>query len=629
MDGTPEDLEEVGEGAKAAAFWEDQIRLAGKVEERWHKEAVAIVRRYEDQERESGTRLNVFHANVETLKPALFSRTPQPSVRRRNIHEEPDVRKRGLKAALVLEKALTYAIDDYSFTDAMESVRDDALIVGRGVAREAYEFERVRRDDVQVVRPAMPVPGTIDEMVLLAITPPPPPSYFLDGQLVEPDFDKEGAPYVEQIVNERVETRYVFWSDFRMSPARRWDDVWWVAFRHTPTKAEMTDDFGFGRELAGKIPLTIDADPTAEPEHRMPDPKGAFKRAELWEIWNKRTRERIWIATGHKDLVRKDEDPLGLAGFFPMAKPLYVIRSTHSMVPIAEFTLYEDQADELDRLQARICGLAEQCIADGICDAEAIELLSLENSRDGQFHPMQRRDESASSLRDAIWERPLQGIVIAIQQLTSRAEMVKQQVYEITGITDLRRGSGTRERESATAQDLKAGYGLLRMTPRSKPMAEFVRDTLRIKAEIMAEHFQPESLEMQAGMTIEPDVIALLKNEHLRHTTVDIETDSTVAPDVQAEKAEAFEFMTGVTEYLTAVAPIVQMAPQLAPMFMAMLKAGTKPFKFGREFEDVIDQTADQVADAAAQATQAPPMPGNGAEGQLTAAMLQPPGALQ
>lgn len=78
----------------------------------------------------------------------------------------------------------------------------------------------------------------------------------------------------------------------------------------------------------------------------------SFKQAELWEIWHKPKRQRLWIAIGHDKVVRTDDDPLGLSGFFRVPCPLYVVKSnSSSMVPIPEFTLYEDQADELDRLQ--------------------------------------------------------------------------------------------------------------------------------------------------------------------------------------------------------------------------------------------------------------------------------------
>jgi hypothetical protein len=143
MEPQPERMAEVGDGTSAASFWHSQITLAGKVEEECREKAVKIVDRYEDQKRHGGTRLNIFHANTEALKPALYSATPRPDVRRRNIHEVP--RTGCWPAATVLERALAYCVDESSFTAAMESARDDALIVGRGVVREVYDRDVIRR----------------------------------------------------------------------------------------------------------------------------------------------------------------------------------------------------------------------------------------------------------------------------------------------------------------------------------------------------------------------------------------------------------------------------------------------------------------------------------------------------
>ena len=183
----------------------------------------------------------------------------------------------------------------------------------------------------------VPVPGT-------------PEQFLLDGQPIEPEVDKKG-PYLDQKAEERIESRYVFWADFRMSPSRQWSDVWWVAFRHAMTKDELKDEFG---EDGAKVKLTIGAgsNPTGDENKGPKDPEHAFDRAEVWEVWNKRKRERVWVAKGHRSVIRKDPDPLSLAGFFPMPQPLYAVETTDSMVPVPEFTLYQDQADELMRCRS-------------------------------------------------------------------------------------------------------------------------------------------------------------------------------------------------------------------------------------------------------------------------------------
>ncbi|HUU25592.1 MAG TPA: hypothetical protein VMW68_08540 [Methyloceanibacter sp.] len=617
-----------------AEFWLRQISDAGRIEREWRKKATELEQRYKNEapdNRKRRKRLNIFWSNIQTLKPAVFSATPKPDVRRRNIHDEPTAAELGKQAAIALERCLEFAVGEPGFTRSMEAARDDTLIVGRGVAREVYESDTVRRADIQVIRRQAPAVTTVGlDGVLVEQAPVElPPAYLLDGSLVEPDgFDREGRPFIDQTINERTETRHVYWADFRMAPARCWDDVWWVAFRHTPTRRDLVKQFG--ATVGRKVRLTLAAGDTSsgDLQDQPKDPEHAFGRAEVWEVWHKTKLEVLWVSDGLEKPLGKDAPPVEYRDFWPCPCPLYAVPVNDSMVPVPEFDLYEDQANELDHLQGRIGSLVDQCKAVGICDADFVELMSLKDVPDGTFKPMERKEESAGALSDQLWRWPLENVIQVIMQLGMRAENVKLQIFEITGITDLRRGSGTRERESATAQNLKASFSQVRMTPRSKPMAEFARDLLRIKAEIIAEQFEPASIEQHAGMLLDPAAVELLRSERLRHMAIDVETDSTVAADAQAEKGEAVEFTTHLTGFISGWAPILQSYPQAAPLFGALLKEATKPFKFSRNLEEVIDATVTQIqAQPAAPPT--PPGGSNGADPAALVSALSQPGALQ
>ena len=98
MDGNFKTIAEAtGGGPDEASFWLAQIREAAKVEEDWRKAAEKLVERYRDDKRETGTCLNIFWSNVQLLKPAVFSATPAPDVRRRNISEDQATRAAGAR----------------------------------------------------------------------------------------------------------------------------------------------------------------------------------------------------------------------------------------------------------------------------------------------------------------------------------------------------------------------------------------------------------------------------------------------------------------------------------------------------------------------------------------------------
>ena len=456
----------------------------------------------------------------------------------------------------------------------MEAVRDDMLLPGRGVARIVYEPVIARRELERA--------GGEDGEIFL-----------LDGRPVESDgFDGE-TPYAEEVVDERVHFRHVFWKDYREQPARCWDEVGWIAFRHSLARAELVERFGaVGRE----IPLEAAVGPDDRRDRGETAPEDA-RRAVLWEIWHKPARRRIVIADGFDRVVEEAGDPLGLAGFFPVPEPLYAVRTSDSRVPIPEFTLYQDQALELDELTTRKRHLIQALRARGVYAGVLgeIERLLTEGG-ENEMIPVKDWDRfrDKGGLAAAIEWLPIERIAQVIVSLNAHIAQLKSEIFEITGLSDIVRGS-TRASETATAQRLKGSFGTMRMQPRQRPMERFVRDALRLKAEVIAEHFRPETLARMTGKPVPPAVMGLLRDERLRGFRIDIETESTVQPDAEAERRNAVEFLTASTQFFTGIAPLIAAAPQSAPMFLEMFRMAARTFRPGRRLEEVIARTSEAL----------------------------------
>ena len=336
------------------------------------------------------------------------------------------------------------------------------------------------------------------------------------------------------------------------------------------------------------------------------------KRAVLWEIWDKPSRKRIVIADGFDRVVEETADPLGLAGFFPVPEPLYAVRTSDSRVPIPEFTLYQDQALELDELATRkrhlIAALRARGVYAGVL-GEVERLLT--EAGENEMIPVKDWDQfrDKGGLAAAIEWLPIERIAQVIVSLNAHMAQLKAEIFEVTGLSDIVRGS-TQASETATAQRLKGSFGTMRMQPRQRPMQRFVRDALRLKAEVIAEHFRPETLARMTGRPVPPAVAALLRDERLRGFRIDIETESTVQPDAEAERRNAVEFLTASTQFFTGIAPLIGAAPQSAPMFLEMFRAAARSFKPGRRLEEVIGRTSDALIRQAEAAAAAPPPPG-------------------
>lgn len=452
-----------------AGFWLQQLKLAEREDRKWVKTGRLIVKRYRDERRESATgrqaaKFNILWSNVETLKPILYGRTPKPDVQRR--HKTDD--EVALMGAEIIERALSYEDDLDEFDEVMRCVVEDRLLPGRGIARVYYEPEFGEPEEDP------------------------------DG---EPDEDGEPATF-RPVTAERAPIRYVFWEDYRTSPARMQGDVWWVAFRSYMTRDELVRRFG--KKIGGAI--TLDYTPKGLDEDGEKGPQAdAFKKAQVWEIWDKDKREVVWVAPSYPvELCDKKRDPLKLPGFFPAPRALSATTTNETMVPVADFSEYQDQAIELDILTARIDRLTAALGVKGLYDASFkadIQQLVDDQGRENVLIPVEQAVLYADKggLEKAIMWLPMEQIAKVLIQLYDARERVKRTLYEITGMADILRGE-TNPNETLGAQQLKSQFATRRISQAQKQVARFARDLMRLRGFVIARHFAPETLAAMSGL---------------------------------------------------------------------------------------------------------------------------------
>lgn len=615
--------------AKAYSHWMDEIQSTKKVFEDYHKRGRKIVRLYKDDRKNtselaggSNDRMNILWSNTETLKPALYSQTPTPNISRRFMDGDPVSRT----ASMILERCLTTAVELADFDYPMGRARDDYLLPGRGTVWVRYT------PTMGMVPQREPVTKiTLDGTGQTIYRP------FQGGDEISADKvkqDEDGLDYyetdpIEQVLAHGLDVDHLLWSDFLHEAVNDWTKVGWIAKRIDMKRPKLVKEFGDkGRKVA--LNKVFNAAPKDERDGNTE--KGKADCAEVWEIWSKDHNCVYWVSDGLPDaLLKKEQDPLGLNDFWPMPRPLFATTTTDSMIPVPDYVLYQDQAEQLDLLTDRIRKLIKALRVVGVYNA-ALEGLSrlLEEADENEMIPVADWMAFAQNngLKGNLDWLPIEQIAAVLTQLfTSRAQ-IKQDLYEITGISDVIRGA-TAPSETATAQQIKSNFANLRLQSRQNEMARFARDTLRKMAEIIAEHFPEEELiEMssimtldefkpsgdpqkdQAGMMRIKQAVALLKSDKLRTFKVDIETDATVAPDQKAEKEARVEFLTAVTPFIEKAAQVGAQAPQLAPLLMKMLDFGVKGFRAGRTLEAAIEetiQTAEKMLQESQQNPQGPP----------------------
>ena len=76
-----------------------------------------------------------------------------------------------------------------------------------------------------------------------------------------------------------------------------------------------------------------------------------------------------------------------------------------------------------------------------------------------------------------------------------------------SGTSDIMRGA-TNPHETATAQRIKGTMGVGRTNDQKGNVENFVRDLLRLKAEIIAKNFDAQTLTQMTGEEVTPEVLA-------------------------------------------------------------------------------------------------------------------------
>jgi hypothetical protein len=327
-------------------------------------------------------------------------------------------------------------------------------------------------------------------------------------------------------------------------------------------------------------------------------------KAKVCELWDRETSKVYWLMEDWVDLLDERDDPLGLEGFFPCAKPLFATTTSDSLVPVPDFILYQDQANELDILTDRIDGLVKSLRVRGVYDASQPALQRLLTEGDNNtLIPVDKwmAFSEKGGLKGSIDLLPIETLASALINCYQAQANIKGQIYEITGISDIIRGQ-TSASETATAQQIKGQYAGLRLRSLQEEVALFASAIIKLKAQIICKHFQPDTILNYAAASqmsdadkqLIPQALQLLENP-LYNFRIDIEADSLVQIDENQNKQDRIEFIAAFGGFITQAMPVVQSVPELAPMIIEIMKFGVGGFKQAKSIEGTINSAMEQL----------------------------------
>ena len=668
---------------KTAIEWLQVIEESDRTFEKWRRRVRKIIKVYTEQRRDNDTskrKYAMLWSNISTLQPVVYARVPQPVVIRRFKDKDRVARNAGE----MVERALVYTIEKTEFDGMMRNIRDDYLLGGRGSNWVRYEAD---------LEPMAP-----------------------ETSEVEPDAMNPAEP-AEQIANERVVCDYVNWADFGHTIARRWEEVTAVWRRVFMDRAALVDRFG--AKIGNAVPLNH------KPDNSDPNSTDRKNKGIVFEIWDKTSGKCIWVAKDFPQVLDVRPPLLNLEGFFPCPKPAYATTVTDSLIPIPDYVYYQDQAEQIDTLTARIDKLSDSLKLVGFYPAGTegtsaiIKAMNPDNT--DMLIPIvgwSAFSEKGGSAAQINWI-PVDMVMKVIQGCQEVKASLIQNVYEITGMSDIVRGASN-PNETATAQQIKNQWGSIRVRDRQAEIQRFARDTIRIMAEVIADKFQAETLQTMTGFKFPTDmelaqqqqlkqlqlqqammghnggppmdgmspqaassdapppqggpiqappqmappaaapqpippqampqqappelespedasvtidqIIQLLRDDKLRCYRLDIESDSTIVPDEQADKEAWNELLGEVSNFMTNAMPIGQAIPEMVPVLGEMLLSTIRKYRAGKSLEDAVESAMGQLSAKSKESQNQPPPPDPNMmkvqqQGEIDKAKLQQDGA--
>lgn len=574
-----------------AQRWQRELDSARKAFEKTHAQGARIVQIFRDErtsEQEAESRWNLFSSNVELQRSLLFGQNPRSNVSRMFGDAQDDTAR---VAGEILERLINTDIERYGdgYAPTLDNDLNDWLLAGMGIARVRYEAEWET------------VPGTppvLDESTGAELSP--------------------AVPNTERKTFEDAPIDYIHWRDVLWGQTRTWPPPW-LAFKNEMPKEALEKRFDTpelvkargGLAITPLVPLRKSG--KAEEDTREPDP---WSRADVWEIWSYQHRTVFWFVLGMDRLLDSKPDPLGLPGFYPAPRPLLANVTTDTFMPRPDYVLAQDLYREIDTVSTRITLLERAVRVVGVYDKSNPALAKmLSEACQNEMIPLDgwAAFMEKSGVKGAVDWLPLEQIVSALGVLRDYRRELADQLYQVTGVSDIMRGQATQAGATATEQRAKTRFGSVRMDAKQREFARFASDLLRLKGQIIAQHFDAQTIlqrcncENTPDAELAPQAVELIKSDVARFR-IEVKPEAISMQDFSALKSDRMEMLTGISTYLTAAAPLMQQEPAAKPMLLEILQWTIAGMRGASTIEGVIDRAV-SAAQQAAQAPQPAPPP--------------------
>lgn len=670
----------IGEARKVKR-WVQEIKFYETKAQQWEEKGKKILRRYKDNRsprEQKVPRYNVLWSIVESSKPALYSANPKPDIERR-FRDKDDL---GRVSSMVLERGITYFVNE-SFGDAVRQAVADRLLPGRGLVWVRYEphFKDFQdNENEEVADEGVEITDDVEEGSDEAGKDYNGRSNESDrGESLEGD-DEEA----DEIENEVVCWDYVHWQDFGHCFGRTWDEVPAAWRKVYLTREELEKRFGeeIGSQItldysphdlkdnkydevekkatiyeiwdksSKKVfwihkdyhqgPLDEQEDPL-ELEDFWPFPKPLFATLANddcipvpdYQEWQDQANELDELTSRIGSITKC----VKVAGAYDKSasgiERVLAEGVENQLIPVDQWAIFAEKGGmkgvmellPMQEIMATLQGLYEAR------DKVKGDLYEISGSADvmrGQSDP----DETATAQ------------TIKSQFGTMRLDEKQEQVRRFC--RDLIKIGTQIIANHFSIETIKKICGVQLMTDEEKKLVQMRMQALQQYAQQQKAQQQPQpgqppsppmpppqlpplpewlqkcDAEDMSELMDEPtweEVDGLIRDEITLSYRIDIETESTIKMDQEADRDARISFLDATGKFLqTAMA---NQNPDLAPLLAKLLMFGVRGFKVGKELESAFDVAIHKLEKDAGQKKPDPEMAKVQAEQQLQQQKMQ------
>jgi len=547
-------------------------------------------------------RQNIFYSNTEIILSALLVDLPKPVIKRRFAKEQAKDSKKQFYRLVsdIVQRAIEYNTEDTQ--QEIEGLKIDYAISGRGVLWCVFDSDSEDLTD--------------------SVT----------GEVIG-----------TKITNEKVRVDFVGYKDFLFGKAKTWKQVPWVARRHRLSMEDVKAQFG---DIALEISVDNKDDNTKEQDRIV----------EVWEIWDKRDKTISFVTDKLKDRFLKSvTDKYKLKDFFPTPEPVRSVKVASSLQPKPEYDLYREESLDLEECAKRIARLIKKIEAKAFYPAKFKDLaIDISNAKDNEFIAVKGAEMAADigGMDKLFSYTPIEAKQRVVAGLYTQQQNLKENIYEITGISDLMR-SVSNPQETAAATYQKGKFGSLRLQRRQAQLNDYINNVYKIITELVCNLFSAETLAEITAISLPTetdkfnyqqtvtqreaqmrnaqangqqiqlppldvrtvkyfslptwnDVKKYLEDTKLRGYTFSVETNYSLFEDEALARKARIEIFEWFNKTMKEALPVLTQSPELAEVYLELISFSLDSFRAADSVKNAIEDAFNSLIEKIKTAQQQP-----------------------